>query len=323
LATSAFNDNIDARTHELKSRPMNIDSWTLYWQNDNLESCIASQSSEDTRKIGAYWRNFASHLDHNATILDLATGNGAVPSMLLSGNPSLNIVAVDKAHIEPAKYLSQASQLASVSFLPDVDICELPFEPESFDGVSSQFGLEYAPMHEACSSAVRVLKKAGSIRLLMHHEDSEIVRSGTETLSEISRLLIPSGVMPCVIGYVARDISLDELEAAGQHYLMKDNSKTRHISGQIFDGINQVIESMTTNPAHAKTLAHSMRLRLIAEQTRLKQLLNAALNAERANKLAFVLREAGIEIELFETFKLDEDSNGSALIGWQLSGRKK
>jgi hypothetical protein len=76
-----------------------------------------------------------------------------------------------------------------------------------------------------------------------------IVRSGTETLSEISRLLIPTGVMPCVIGYVARDISLDELE--------------------------------------------------------------------------FGLREAGIEIELFETFKLDEDSNGSALMGWQLSGRKK
>jgi hypothetical protein len=81
--------------------------------------------------------------------------------------------------LEPAKYLSQASQLASVRFLPDVDICELPFEPESFDGVSSQFGLEYASMHEACSSAVRVLKKSGSIRLLMHHEDSALGHRNT------------------------------------------------------------------------------------------------------------------------------------------------
>jgi len=302
---------------------MNIDSWTLYWQNDNLESCIAGQSSEDTRKIVDYWRDFASHLDHNATILDLATGNGAVPSMLLAGNPSLSIVAVDKAQIDPAKYLSQANQLASVRFLPDVDICGLPFEPESFDVVTSQFGLEYAPLHEACSSAVRVLKRSGSIRLLMHHEDSEIVRPSTETLAEIARLLVANGVMSCVVGYVAREISLDELEAAGQNYLMEENSKTRHISGQIFDGINQVIEGMTTNPGHARTLAHSMRLRLIAEQTRLQQLLHAALNAERAHKLEFVLREAGIEIEFFETFKLDEDSTGSALIGWQLSGRKK
>jgi ubiquinone/menaquinone biosynthesis C-methylase UbiE len=302
---------------------MKIDSWTLYWQNDNLESCIASQSSEDTRKIVKYWRDFASHLDNNSTILDLATGNGAVPSMLLAGNPSLNIVAVDKAQIEPAKYLSQANQLASVRFLPNVDICRLPFEPESFDVVSSQFGLEYAPIHEACSSAVRVLKRSGRIRLLMHHEDSEIVRPSIEKLSEIARLLIPNGVMSCVAGYMAKEISLDELEAAGQHYLMEENSKTRHISGQIFDGINQVIEGMTKNPSHARTLAHSMRLRLIAEQTRLQQLQHAALNTERAHELEFVLREAGVEIELFETFKLDEDSNGSALIGWQLCGRKK
>ncbi len=302
---------------------MDIDPWTLYWQNDHLESCIASQSSEDTQKIVAYWRDFASLLDHSATILDLATGNGAVPSMLLAGNPGLEIVAVDKAQIEPEKFLSQANELASVRFLPDVDICALPFEPESFDVVTSQFGLEYAPIHEACSSAARVLKRSGSIRLLMHHEDSEIVRPSTETLSEIARLLVPNGVVSCVVGFVAREISLDELETAGQHYLAEENSKTRHISGQIFDGINQVIEGMAINPDHARALVQTMRLRLVAEQTRLQQLLQAALNAEGAHKLELVLREAGVEIEFFETFKLDEDSNGGALIGWQLSGTKK
>ena len=302
---------------------MDIDPWTLYWQNDNLESCIASQSSEDTQKIVDYWRDFASHLDPIATIRDLATGNGAVPSMLLAGNPSLEIVAVDKAQIEPAKYLSQANELASVRFLSDVDICALPFEPESFDVVTSQFGLEYAPIHEACSSAVRVLKRFGSIRLLMHHEDSEIVRPSAETLAEIARLLAPNGVMSCVIAYLAKEIGLDDLEAAGQHYLRGEYSKTRHISGQIFDGINQLIEGMTVNPDRARALVHSMKLRLLAEQTRLQQLQTAALNAERAHKLELILSELGVEIEFFETLTLEEDSNGAGLIGWQLSGRKK
>ena len=302
---------------------MDIDPWTLYWQNDNLESCIASQSSEDTEKIVAYWRDFASLLDHGATILDLATGNGAVPSMLLAGNPDLEIVAVDKAQIEPAKFLTRASELASVRFLPDVDICALPFEPESFDVVTSQFGLEYAPLDEACSSAARVLKHSGSLRLLMHHEDSEIVRPSTQTLAEISRLLVPNGVMSCAVGFVAGEVGLGKLEAAGQHYLAQENTKTRHVSGQIFDGINQVIEGMTANPDHTRTLVQTMKLRLLAEQTRLQQLRQAALNAEQAHELERVLVEAGLEIELFETFKLDEDSNGGALIGWQLSGRKK
>lgn len=305
------------------ANPMEIDPWSLYWQNDNLESCIASQSSEDTQVIVEYWRGFASQLDHAATVLDLATGNGAVPSLLLAGNPGLEIIAVDKAQIEPAKYLSEAKELASVRFIPDVDICALPFEAESFDAVTSQFGLEYAPIHEACSSAVRVLKKFGSIRLLMHHEDSAIVRPSTETLAEISRLLVHNGVISNLIGYVAGKTSVEDLEAAGQRHLTENNSKTPHISGQIFDGINQVIEGMATNPGHATALAYSMRLRMVAEQTRLQQLKSAALNAERAQKLELVLRELGVEIELFETIKLDGDGNKGALIGWQLSGRKK
>lgn len=302
---------------------MEIDPWSLYWQNDNLESCIASRSSEDTRVIVEFWRGFASQLDHAATVLDLASGNGAVPRLLLAGNPGLEIVAVDKAQIEPAKYLSKANELASVRFMPDVDICALPFEPESFDVVTSQFGLEYAPIHEACSSAVRVLKKFGSIRLLMHHEDSEIVRPSTETLAEIARLLIPNGVISSVIGYVAGQASVNDLEVAGQQFLKEKNGKTPHISGQIFNGINQVIVGMADNPDHATALAYSMRLRLVAEQTRLQQLKSAALNVERAHELELILRKLGIEIELFETLKLDGDSNGGDLIGWQLAGRKK
>jgi ubiquinone/menaquinone biosynthesis C-methylase UbiE len=302
---------------------MHVDPWTLYWQNDNLESCIASQSSEDTRGIVDYWRDFASQLQGAATVLDLATGNGAVPCMLLAGNPGLEIVAVDRAQIEPAKYLSRANELASVRFLPAVDICALPFEPESFDAVTSQFGLEYAPLLEACGAAARILKRSGGIRLLMHHEDSEIVRSGRETLSEITRLLVPNGVMSRVGAYLAREISLDDLEAAGQQYLAAEHSRTRHISGQIFAGINQLIESMTKNPDHARALVHTMKLRLGAEQTRLQQLQSAALNVERAHQLELSLIEVGVDIEFFETLELDEDSAGGALIGWQLSGVKK
>lgn len=302
---------------------MNVDPWTLYWQSDKLESCIAMTSADDAREIAAYWQAFASQLHDFATVLDLASGNGAVPSMMLAEYPGLKFVAVDKAEIEPPKYLSQTKELETVRFLPGVDVCNLPFEDESFDAVTSQFGLEYAPLACACKSAARVLKKSGAIRLLMHHVDSEIVRPSKQTLREITDLLAAGGVMEKVGFFATNQIDLAQLEAAGQQYLQTETAKTEHVSGQIFGGINQLIEGINTNPDLARALAETMALRLHAEQARLLQLRRAALSTEQVSQLRQEFVDSGIVIDVLETLVLANPGGGQALIGWQLSGRKK
>ena len=166
---------------------MNADPWTLYWQGDHLQSCIANESQQDSDAIASFWQEFASSLDDGSTILDLACGNGAVPKILQASNDSFEICAVDRASIAPQKFLSNFGELAKVKFLPEIDICELPLEAESFAAVTSQFGLEYAPLTKACQSAARVLQQGGVIRLLMHHEDSEILRPVKSSLDEIGR----------------------------------------------------------------------------------------------------------------------------------------
>jgi hypothetical protein len=37
------------------AKPMEIDPWSLYWQNDNLESCIASRSSDSWIMLPQFW----------------------------------------------------------------------------------------------------------------------------------------------------------------------------------------------------------------------------------------------------------------------------
>ena len=302
---------------------MSMDPWTVYWQGDHLESCIASQSPADSKQIAAYWQDLASQLADASLVLDLASGNGAIPQLLLSVNRTLDICAVDKAEIAPLNYLSQAGELASVRFLPATDICDLPFAPISFDAVTSQFGLEYAPLTRACQCAVKVLKKHGTIRLLMHHQDSEILRPTTAILSEIARLLAREGVMAGIESYLAERIDFNQLETIGQHYLRVASVRTRQVSGQVFAGITQIAAEVKRNPGHARTLMVNMKKKLVAEQARLLQLQDAALNAEQAHKVEETLTDLGIIIDLFKPLTIDDDEGGKILIGWQLSGIKK
>ena len=206
--------------------------------------------------------------------------------------------------------------------MPETDICDLPFDAGSFDVVTSQFGLEYAPIARACKSAVRVLKSRGKIRLLMHHEESEILRPTAVTLVEIEGLFEDHGVMSGIESYLMKKIDSSELETIGQQYLQTDGTRTRQVSGQIFAGINQIVLETQTNPAQAKVLFTNMRKKLLAEQARLQQLQSAALNVERAHEVEQTFSDLGINIDVFSSFTIQGEEGEKILIGWQLIGIK-
>ena len=132
------------------------DPWSLYWQSDCLERCVATQSTQDVLVIARFWEKLALQLHAAAQVLDVATGNGAVPATLLKANSKLGITAVDKAKIDPLRFLSAPGALIGVNFQADVDICTLPFEGAVLDAVTSQFGIEYAG-REAFTEAARSL----------------------------------------------------------------------------------------------------------------------------------------------------------------------
>jgi hypothetical protein len=230
---------------------------------------------------------------------------------------------VDKAAIAPHKYLSQARELKAVRFLPEMDICDLPFAPNSFDVVTSQFGLEYAPVTMACHAAVRVLKRRGTIQLLMHHQGSEILRPTTAILSEMARLLEDKGVMAGIKSYLADKIDLDRLETIAQLYLQADTIGTKNLSGQIFSGINQIVAKMKIDMDQARTLAANMETRLLADQSRIRLLREAALDTDQAHQIAQSLRDLGIRINIFKPFTIEDEEAEKILIGWHLCGVKE
>ena len=80
-------------------------AWSLYWAEDRLHSCVATDDEADQKILNQLWASFSDKLPDAAQVMDLATGNGAVPAALLAAKPSLKIAAVDLADIQPQTFL--------------------------------------------------------------------------------------------------------------------------------------------------------------------------------------------------------------------------
>lgn len=298
------------------------DPWTLYWQADRLDSCISS-SAADAAEVHAFWAAFAATLTPEAKVLDLATGNGTVPASLLRASDSLNVTGVDRAEISPTTALSDPGVLTAVEFRGNVDVCALPFADAGFDAVTSQFGIEYAPLEDAIAEATRVLRPGGAVCLLMHHADSEIVKPARIKIREMDALLEEGGVLLTLAAYLNGQCSAAELEAAGQAHLASDIAGTAAISGQVFDGVNRVIQSVQKgDEREARALGHTMHVRLSADRERLRMLDAAALDPERFDAVVQLLAQRGVSSTTQGEFRVRDGSDDHCLIGWQLVGRK-
>ena len=298
--------------------------WDLYWHEDNVDSCVASASMRDAEAIAELWRHFAADQAEGASVLDLATGNGTVPLALLQGNETLQITGVDKADIDPMKYLSIPGVLAEVNFVGGIDVCSLPFEAGTFDVLTSQFGIEYAPLDEAIGSVAAVLKRGGRLRFLMHHAESEIVVPAQQKIREMESLLQSGGVLDCLCEHVRDETPTDKLETAGQQHLDSGAGRSSLISGQIFEGVKRVMQSMQQGDSTAAgELAVVMVTRLQADRDRLMQLTAAALTEQQAQRVCGQLAEADIVVEQQRPLVIHDNSDDRALIGWQIDGHKR
>jgi len=180
------------------------DPWTPYWQAHRLHSCIASRRPDDQREIDGYWVRFARTLARGSRVIDLATGNGAVPFALVQAGLELDITAVDKADINPRRYLPNTESLRHVRFMGGVDLRQFP-ALGPYDAVTSQFGIEYLPDQVRGAVIARLLQTGGRFQLLVHHAESAIVRPRQRDLEELNILLEPGSLMDALHAGRARE----------------------------------------------------------------------------------------------------------------------
>jgi len=164
--------------------------WSAYWRSGRTDVMTVQTATGpvafDTEPIWAVWfRAF----DAGAQLLDLATGNGQVAGyaggVAAAGDRPFAVTGVDYADVETA-----SDRLpAGCRLLGGVAMESLPFPAASFDGASSQFGIEYADTRQALQELGRVLKPDGRTLMLIHHSDSVITRQTADQIAAYDTVL--------------------------------------------------------------------------------------------------------------------------------------
>lgn len=298
-------------------------AWSTYWESANLHSCLASGGGDDQRLLELQWQAFAVQLPCGAKVLDLATGNGAVPHSLLTYNDELNVSAVDYSDIQPHKLFTQTPVLKRVSFYPNTDITRLPnskIPAQSFDALTSQFGIEYAGLQRVLERCLGLVREGGRVKFIVHHAHSELLASSRRKLSELTHLLSTEGLVRKVVMWSNGKLNYEELERAGKNNVDHCPHRSRAISGQVFDGINQIINLAESDPARGILLAESMQKRMNAEKQRLHQLDAAAITEDEIIALELLFTEAGFGKIKTNTIELEPQGY---LLAWNFEAEKQ
>lgn len=173
-------------------------AWTRYWRSGALHSCAGSYAGNYDGAIGSFWSRAWARLGPGDRVLDLASGNGALPRLLLDrvDDPGVGCDAVDLAPVGPA-WVEQlpAVQRSRLAFHGGTPAESLPFAGGSHALVTSQYGLEYTDLDRSVPELLRVLRRPGRVALLLHHAASRPVALARDELGHIDWLRAPQGLL--------------------------------------------------------------------------------------------------------------------------------
>ena len=78
--------------------------------------------------------------------------------------------------------MSATLQAPGIELTGNTDLSKLPFPDALFDGVTSQFGIEYADLAAATREAIRVLVPGGRGHFVLHHAGGAITQGVASSL---------------------------------------------------------------------------------------------------------------------------------------------
>jgi SAM-dependent methyltransferase len=170
--------------------------WARYWASGALHSCATSYGAEYGGAIAEFWRDVFGGLRPGHRVLDIATGNGALPRLLLACHPDVECDAVDLSPVAPT-WVAQLPPATRqrLRFHGNTAAEDLPFADGSFDLIVSQYGFEYCRGDDAAAQVRRVLRPTGRVAMVIHHEESRPVELARDELVHIDWLRAPDGLV--------------------------------------------------------------------------------------------------------------------------------
>jgi ubiquinone/menaquinone biosynthesis C-methylase UbiE len=176
-----------------------VGHWESYYRGGWLTACPTGGGANYTLELRDIWIEFFGSLVNGARVLDIGTGNGAIPLIARQAAESLGrtyeIHGADLAQINPSRDVADGARLfAGITFHPGIAAEKLPFETASFAAVSGQYALEYSDMRQSLAQILRVLQPGAGAQFLMHHADSIVVERARASLRHADIVLMETKV---------------------------------------------------------------------------------------------------------------------------------
>lgn len=310
------------------------DTWSRYWSHGATHSFAGSYGSRYGGALARFWSAAFGALPEGARVLDVATGNGALPQLLLdSGNAALSCDAIDLASIAPPWLAALAPQQRErIRFHGRVAAEALPFADGSFEMVASQYGLEYTDLARSVPELLRVLAPGGKLRLVTHHADSRPVRLARAELGHLAWLGEAHGLLDTCVAMIepmaraateagraslATDAHANALRARFNELQAQLDLRAqgecpdvlmevRHAAGAMFG------TAMGQGSEAARRAMQGLRQELDDSALRLRELCDYALDEPRARALAAALAGGA-------AYVLEPVMEDSMLMGWAIS----
>lgn len=163
--------------------------WDHYWQAGQASCCDDRVSPSAAEAVESVWRRAFRALPAGARVLDLCTGNGAVLEIGAASAPGIVGVGIDAASIRPER------REDGIEFIR-AEANKLPLADDSFDIVTSQFGIEYTPVQQSVAEVGRVLAPGGSACLVIHAAGGETAIAARAQLRDLDELLDELSIFP-------------------------------------------------------------------------------------------------------------------------------
>jgi len=326
---------------ELQRRDDELWEWSVFWQSDQLQSCMPVNESNDSNRLFSTWQDFFASLPIGARMLDLGTGNGSVATQAVSVSndkaKQFSIHGVDLAEIDPSRFVtSVANLLQEITFHPQTPMEKLPFPDEHFDAITSQYALEYSQTDKSLAEAMRVLRPQGSFRFLLHADDGvlksrcKLQRRQAETILESRLFDRLTDTLEKIV--VAEQRQTSEMTRAAEVSIgaLKDalddlerefsTTENRSLIDNLFAAVRRLPSLRRVYDLKTlRAMADDIRDLLAAQSKRLLAMEHAALDEAAATRLVERLLDIGVAEVKLERATASDDK---ICIGYWLYGEK-
>ncbi|MEM7762702.1 MAG: methyltransferase domain-containing protein [Pseudomonadota bacterium] len=294
------------------------EDWSKYWRQPAITTFSQQFPGNYDGEIAAFWSQQFADLADGSTVIDLATGNGAVALLAVREAAKLGrawtVRGVDYADIRPTTDLSDLPDvqrdLGVIEFIGKTNIEATGLTDTNADLIVSQYGFEYSDVERAAHEAYRLLKPGGRIALIVHHAQSGVMLESAEGLSQMQFMMHKEQLDQRVEAVIrAADQASDAGDKRWVVARKKLNSTLRRLQARAAKAaeprgfINSVapsfvhaIEGLAAKNAQMR-LQHVARMRdeVRAYQERMADLRSAALDQAGCDALCEALKQAGFE----------------------------